>query len=79
MFGKIRKAFGNFAEDVVRESHAWKIQCTSCGRQRSLASVGGIRYGGFGTSYTLGMCSQCGGFRMLRIYKPEKPPASPSA
>lgn len=73
MFGKMRKALGGFAERVARESDAWKILCTSCGRQRSLASVGGVRYGGLGTRYTLGACSRCGGFRMLRIYKPEKP------
>lgn len=72
MFGKIRKAFDGFVEDVGRESRAWKIQCTTCGRQKSLASVGGVRYGAMGTSYTLGTCSKCGGFRMLRIYKPRQ-------
>lgn len=75
MFDKIRKAFGAVVDDLVSESNAWKIQCPTCGRQRSLASAGGIRYGAFGTSYTLGTCSQCGGFRMLRIYKPRKPSA----
>lgn len=43
MFDKIRKAFGAVVDDLVSESNAWKIQCTTCGRQRSLASVGGIR------------------------------------
>lgn len=70
MFDKVRKAVDGVAQNIARESRAWKIQCVSCGRQRSLASVGGVRYGGFGTRYTLGTCSQCGGFRVMRIYKP---------
>lgn len=51
----------------------WKIQCVSCGRQKALAEVGGVRIGGFGTKYTLGRCSHCRGFRILKIHRPSRP------
>lgn len=74
MFDKMRAALGKVGEAVAKESSAWKIQCTTCGRQRSLASVGGIRYGASGTKFTLGLCSRCGGLRIMRIYKSERSP-----
>ncbi|WP_454759102.1 hypothetical protein [Caulobacter segnis] len=51
----------------------WKIQCVSCGHQKSLAEAGGVRVGGAGTSYTLGRCSQCRGFRILKVHRPSRP------
>lgn len=50
----------------------WKIQCVSCGSQKSLASAGGVRIGGAGTSFTLGRCSHCKGFRIMRIHRPSR-------
>lgn len=75
MFEKIRDAMKSFGEDVARQSREWKIRCTKCGHQKSLASVGGVRYGAAGTTYTLGTCSKCGGFRILKIYRPAQPGA----
>ena len=51
----------------------WKIQCVSCGRQKSLAEVGGARIGGSGTKYTLGRCSSCRGFWIMKIHRPSRP------
>ncbi|RRN65347.1 hypothetical protein [Caulobacter sp. 602-1] len=75
MFEFIRKGFGNLAEDIARQSREWKIRCTKCGHQKSLTSVGGIRYGAAGTKYTLGTCSKCNGFRILKIYRSATPQA----
>ncbi len=75
MFNFIRKSVGNLVEDIASQSREWKIQCTKCGRQKSLASVGGVRYGAAGTKYTLGTCSKCNGLRILKIYRPATPSA----
>lgn len=75
MFDFIRKGVEKLGEDMLRQSREWKIRCTKCGHQKSLAAAGGIRYGAAGTTYTLGTCSKCGGFRVLKIYKPTSPSA----
>lgn len=82
MFRKIAQAFQRLGADIQRETAAWKIRCTVCGRQKALAAVGGIRYGASGVKHTLGYCSQCKSLRMLKIYRPAEeaniPPRGPS-
>lgn len=77
MFKRISEAFGRLAADIQRETAEWKIRCTACGRQKSLAAVGGVRYGAFGTKHTLGYCSGCKGLRMLKIYRSAEAAAVP--
>lgn len=80
MFKAITHAFQNLGADIARESAEWKIRCTTCGREKSLLAAGGVRYKAAGEKHTPGFCSRCGGFRMLRIYRPPKPsPLTPSA
>jgi hypothetical protein len=81
MFDFVRRGLETLAEDMARQSREWKIQCMSCGRQKSVASLGGVRYGAAGTSYTIGLCSGCNGLRMMRIYRSRPKPENltPSA
>jgi len=58
MFDIIRKRVEKLGEDMLRPSREWKIRCTKCGHQKSLAAAGGIRYGAAGTVYALGTCSK---------------------
>ncbi len=78
MFKAIARAFRNLGDDIARESAAWRIRCTVCGREKSLRSVGGVRYKAAGEKHTLGFCSRCGGLRMLKIYRPATSPLTPS-
>ena len=66
--------FHKLGEDMARESAAWRIRCEACGRERSLRSVGGVRYGAFGIKHTLGFYSGCRTVRPLKIYRPQKTP-----
>ncbi|MGZ8364098.1 MAG: hypothetical protein ACXWVO_09615 [Caulobacteraceae bacterium] len=77
--GVIRAIVAGFRKvgaDMARESAAWRIRCEACGRDRSLRSVGGVRYGAFGIKHTLGFCSGCKTVRPLKIYRPETPRAN---
>ena len=77
MFKTIARAFQTLGADIQRESEAWKIRCTACGRQKSVWSAGGVRYGASsGVKHTLGFCSGCHGLRMLKIYRPSDEPLS---
>ena len=58
--------------NIERESREWMVSCTTCGRERSVWSTGGIRWKAIGEKRTAGFCSQCGTIRVLRIYRPAK-------
>ena len=45
---------------MEQDSRAWKITCPSCGLERSVWEMGGIRYGAGGAKRTKGRCVRCG-------------------
>ena len=51
------------------ETRLWSVECTTCGNQRNLWDLGGIKYKAYGTSYTIGKCPDCQVRRGLRIWK----------
>lgn len=58
-----------WAEDMERESRLWRVQCQTCGRERSIWEMGGIRWKAYGESRLLRRCPQCDQLRWLRLYK----------
>jgi hypothetical protein len=68
----IRDRLRRLRADIERESREWMISCTTCGRERSVWSTGGVRWKAFGEKRTAGFCSRCGAMRILRIYRPAK-------
>ncbi len=57
------------------ESRTWMVRCRSCGFERSLWELGGIRWKGSGKSWTWGRCSHCCK-RGVHTISRRNPPAS---
>ena len=49
-----------WAASMEAESRTWMVRCRSCGFERSLWELGGIRWKGSGKSWTWGRCPECG-------------------
>jgi hypothetical protein len=73
----------NLAERVLPErlfqrvksvSECWMIQCTQCGSQRSVWSIGGIRFGAYSREKRLAAhCSKCDTTVAAKVYFQESP------
>ncbi len=50
----------SWADAMEAESRAWIVQCKSCGFERSVWDVGGIRWKALGSKWTFGRCPNCG-------------------
>lgn len=74
MLGFLSRQFARLGQDVRSQSEAWKIRCDACGRERSLAEAGGVRWGAYGRMRTLGFCSACRRLRTLTIHHPTRGP-----
>ena len=78
LMGGVPRLLGRGGPVPVDESLApgWHIRCGTCGRSKTLASVGGIRIGGNrgAKKATLGWCSGCRGLRMLSIVHESRAP-----
>jgi hypothetical protein len=51
------------------ESRAWKVRCETCGAERSVWDIGGIRWKAAGNRRSLIMCQGCGGARWHGLHK----------
>jgi hypothetical protein len=58
------------------ESRTWMVRCRSCGFERSIWELGGIRWKGSGRTWTWGRCPNCGKLGVHTISRRD-PPASP--
>jgi hypothetical protein len=63
---------------MAAESRTWMVRCRSCGFERSIWELGGIRWKGSGKTWTWGRCPNCGKFGVHTISRRD-PPASPLA
>lgn len=68
-----------WATSMEAESRAWMVRCRSCGVERSVWELGGIRWKATGTKWTWGRCSECGKRSWHKIYRRDQtqtPPAT---
>jgi hypothetical protein len=54
------------------DSRAWMASCETCGYERSLWDMGGIRWKAVGNSRTRHRCPACGRARWHRLHKVER-------
>ena len=66
----------SWAASMEAESRAWMVRCRSCGFERSIWELGGIRWKATGSKLTWGRCSNCGKRGWHTIYRrdPTEPP-----
>ncbi len=75
---KIQKLFtaifpGKMAAAMQAESKAWKIRCCTCGSEKSIWDVGGIRYKARSKGkYTMIRCPKCDCLRRAEVYRAAK-------
>ena len=50
----------SWATSMEAESRAWMVRCRSCGFERSIWELGGIRWKATGSKLTWGRCPNCG-------------------
>jgi DNA-directed RNA polymerase subunit RPC12/RpoP len=60
------------AEDMETESRSWILRCPTCGHERSIWDVGGIRWGAKGNPKRLLRCPACGNRTWHTIYRKHK-------
>ena len=51
------------------ESRTWMVRCRSCGFERSIWELGGVRWKASGTSWTWGRCPNCNKRRWHKVYR----------
>ncbi len=62
-----------WAQDMERDSRRWTFRCDTCGLERSVWDIGGIRWKATGNSRTLLRCPQCGKTRVHSLYRRDEP------
>jgi hypothetical protein len=62
-----------WAEEMRAESLSWMIRCT-CGFERSIWEIGGIRWKAKGNPRKLTVCSRCGERTWHTIYQKSSSP-----
>jgi hypothetical protein len=50
----------SWATSMEAESRTWMVRCRSCGFERSIWDLGGIRWKAKGSKLTWGRCPNCG-------------------
>jgi hypothetical protein len=58
----------DWAHSMETASRDWMVQCQSCGFERSVWELGGIRWKASGTKRTFGRCSNCGQLSWHKVY-----------
>ena len=58
----------SWASSMEAESRQWMVRCQSCGYERSIWDMGGIRWKAAGTRWTWGRCPNCGKRGWHKIY-----------
>jgi hypothetical protein len=64
------------AASLEIHSRQWIVRCRSCGYERSIWEIGGVRWKAWGTSYTWGGCPQCGKRGWHTIFRRNPPTAA---
>ena len=59
----------SWADSMEAESRAWMVRCRSCGFERSIWELGGVRWNATGSKWTWGRCSTCGKSGWQKIYR----------
>ncbi|MBA2595999.1 MAG: hypothetical protein M3Q50_07110 [Chloroflexota bacterium] len=67
----------SWATSMESESRNWIVRCRSCGFERSLWELGGIRWKATGSKWTWGRCPNCGKRGLHTISRRDQ--AKPSA
>jgi ribosomal protein S27E len=57
------------AAAMEAHSRAWLVQCPSCGHERSIWDLGGIRYKAAGNPRIRVRCPRCGNAGWNKVYK----------
>lgn len=68
-----------WAESMEAESRAWMVLCRSCGFERSIWELGGIRWKATGSKWTWGRCPNCGKRGWHKIYRRDQADSLPGA
>jgi predicted RNA-binding Zn-ribbon protein involved in translation (DUF1610 family) len=55
------------AADIEHESREWMVVCPSCGFERSVWDMGGVRYKAKGSERVRGKCPSCGASGWKRL------------
>ena len=66
------------ATSMEAESREWMVRCRSCGFERSIWELGGIRWKATGTKWTWGRCSNCGKRGWHKIYRRHPTESAPA-
>jgi transposase-like protein len=57
------------AADMEAESRSWRVRCPSCGLERSIWEMGGIRWKAAGNPRRRVRCPQCGKSGWHTVYR----------
>jgi len=58
------------AADMEAESRSWMAQCPSCGFERSVWEMGGVRWKAAGNPRWYRRCPECGKAGWHKVYRP---------
>lgn len=80
----IQKLFATFlspkaSADMEAESRSWTLRCPSCGLERSIWEIGGIRWKAAGSPRKYARCPQCRKAGWHTIYRRQPTPPSGSS
>lgn len=60
-------------EAMAADSHRWKVRCLTCGHERSIWELGGIRWGASSSGKrVLVRCPRCGRLRCASVTKSDR-------
>ncbi len=66
----VRKLPKEWADDIERESRAWKLVCPACDHRISFWDIGGVRYKAVSKGKrTLWKCPKCKALKWHRVEK----------
>ncbi len=57
------------ADSMEAESRAWMVRCASCGDERSIWDLGGVRWKAKGSKRIWGRCRGCGKLGWHSVYR----------
>ena len=67
----IRLAPARVAADMEAESRSWMVRCRTCGEERSIWELGGLRYKARGRPKRVVRCERCARRRWADVYRRE--------
>lgn len=59
----------HWAAAMEAESREWMVRCGRCGFEQSIWDLGGVRWKGRGTSWTVGRCPGCRKLAWFKVYR----------